>query len=445
MLFTKKDIAKIVIPLIIEQLLTVTIGMFDSMMVSSAGDAAISGVSLVDTVNLLLSYLFSALATGGAVVISHYLGKKDLSGANHAAKQLVITVFACASAVMLVAVALRTTLLKLIFGKIEADVMANARIYFLITALSYPFLGLYNAGAATFRSLGNSKISMIASLFMNIINISGNALLIFVFQWGAAGAATATLVSRIFGSAMMLLLLRRRNGEICIRGFRHFKADFSTIKKICRIGIPSGIENSMFQFGKVITQSLISTFGTVQIAANAVANSLSSLQFVPASAVNLAVITIVGRCIGARELTQARSYSRKLLGIAYGAIATATAIILVLLDPILSTYQLSTESTTLARTLMLLHSALVCTIWPLSFTMPNSFRAAGDVRFPMVVSMLTMWICRVGLSYVFGKYLGLGVIGVWLAMFSDWICRSCFFVPHYLKNTWLKKFHTVTD
>lgn len=444
MLFSRKDIFKIVVPLIIEQLLAVTIGMFDSIMVSSAGDAAISGVSLVDTVNLLLNYLFSALATGGAVVISHQLGKKDLKGANHAAKQLIVTVFACASLVMLFAVCLRTTLLKLVFGKVATDVMANARIYFLITALSYPFLGLYGAGAATFRSLGNSKISMIASFFMNIINVSGNALLIFVFKWGAAGAATATLVSRVFGAAMMLLLLRRRNGEICIRGFRRFKPDFSVIKEICRIGIPSGIENSMFQFGKVVTQSLISTFGTVQIAANAVANSLSNLQFVPASAVNLAVITIVGRCIGAKELKQAKSYSRKLLAIAYGAIATATVIMVLLLDPILGIYQLSPESTSLARTLMLLHSVMVCTIWPLSFSIPNSFRAAGDVKFPMIVSMLSMWICRVGLSYVFGKYLGLGALGVWLAMFSDWICRSIIYVPYYIKCTWLKKFQSAT-
>lgn len=445
MLFSKQDIRKIVIPLIIEQILTVTIGMFDSMMVSSAGEAAISGVSLVDSLNLLLCNLFTALATGGAVVVSHYLGKKDDDGATHASKQLIVTITVCASLISILAISLRGPLLNLVFGKIEHDVMANAQVYLLITALSFPFLGLYNAGAAIFRSLGNSKISMTTSLMMNVINISGNALLIFVFKWGAAGAATATLVARICGTIFIHALLRWKNNILHIRGFRKFKPDFATIKKICRIGIPSGIEHSMFQLGKVMTQSLISTFGTVQIAANAVANSLTNLQFVPASAINIAVITIVGRCIGAQEMDQAKHYSRKLLKLAYISIIGVSVVFLPLLNAILSIYQLSSESTEIAKMLIYLHSAFVCTLWPLSFSTPCSFRAAGDVKFSMIVSMISMWGCRVGLSYVFGKFLGLGVTGIWLAMFSDWAFRSCFFIPHYFKNTWLKKFHAVTE
>ncbi len=444
MLFTKRDIAKIILPLIVEQLLSVTIGMFDSIMVSQAGEAAISGVSLVDTINLLLTYLFTALATGGAVVISQRLGSNNNHKAKHDSKQLILTVFVMSTLVSVVTVLFRSPLLKLIFGQIESDVMANAQVYFLITAISYPFLGLYSAAAAIFRSYGNSKVSMFASLCMNIINISGNALLIFVFKWGAAGAAIATLAARMFGTVLMLFLLVRKKSPIRLQGLFRIKPDFSVIKSICRIGIPSGLENCMFQLGKVMTQSLISTFGTAQIAANAVANTLSTLQFIPASAINIAVITIVGRCIGANNQKEAVYNSRKLLGLAYAAITLASVLIIGFLNPILSIYDLSSASIDVARTLMILHSIFVCTIWPLSFSIPCSFRAAGDVRFPLVVSIITMWSCRVGLSYVFGKYLELGVLGIWLAMFSDWVCRAVFFVIHYLKGTWLKNRKSVT-
>lgn len=443
MLFTKRDIVKIVIPLMIEQLLAVTIGMFDSMMVSQAGEAAISGVSLVDSVNLLLINLFSALSAGGAVIVSQYLGKKDYQKTAESAKQLVLTVSIISSLIAVIAICIRTPLLTLIFGKIEADVMANARIYFLITVLSYPFLGLYSSGAAIFRSMGNSKVSMFVSLLMNLINVSGNAYFIFVLHIGAAGAALATLIARVVGSIVILSLLRNKKHVACIRGVLKTKLDWSIIKNICRIGVPNGIENSMFQLGKVITQSLVSTFGTVSIAANAVANTLTQLQFIPSSAINLATPPIVGRCIGARELGQAKSYSRKLLLTAYGAIITVSAVIVLLLQPLLNIYDLSPESMELARKLILMHSAMVCLIWPLSFTLPNSFRAAGDVKFTLIVAVLSMWICRVGSSFFYAQYLGFGAMGVWLAMFTDWVCRSGFFSVHYFKNTWLKKFRSV--
>lgn len=428
---------KIVFPLIIEQLLAVTVGMFDSMMVSSSGEAAISGVSLVDSINVLLIYLFSALSTGGAVLISQSLGKQDKQKTEHISKQLILAVFTCAVAVSFLAIVLRVPLLKLIFGKIEADVMNNAKIYFLITALSYPFLGLYNAGAAIFRSFGNSKLSMTVSLRANIINISGNALFIYVFKWGVAGAAIATLIARAFCAIIILYLLGSKKSTVVIRDLLKIRPDFATIKAVCRIGIPSGIENSMFQMGKVLTQSVVATCSTAHIAANAVANTLSQLQFIPASAVNLAVITIVGRCIGAGRNEEAKTMSRKLLLMAYSAIWVATVLIFSLLNPLLGLYDLSAESTKLAWILMAMHSVMVSTFWPLSFSTPNSFRAAGDVKFPLVISMLSMWLCRVGLSYVFARGLGMGVIGVWMAMFSDWICRTAFFVPHYFRSKWL--------
>ena len=278
MMFSNRDLRKIIIPLVIEQFLAVTIGMLDTVMVARAGEAAVSGVSLVDSVNLLMVYIFSALAGGGAVTISQIMGAGKKEYANTAAKQLVWVIFLVSTIVMTIVLAFRNGLLSLIFGSITQEVMENAKIYFLFTAMSYPFLAIYNAGASIFRAMGNSKISMKVSLTMNLINLCGNALLIFVFHMGAAGAAIATLFSRIVGAFTMMVIGHDKKLPVHIEKLFHYKPDFSLIKRICAIGIPNGAENSMFQFGKVITQSLISSFGTMQIAATAAASGPSSMQ-----------------------------------------------------------------------------------------------------------------------------------------------------------------------
>ncbi len=438
MLFTRRDLAKIIVPLMIEQLLAISIGIIDSMMVSSAGEAAVSGVSLVDTLNLFWVYLFSALAGGGAVVISQFIGKKDYKRASASAKQLLWVVFLVSSTLTVIVVTFKTPLLKLVFGSISPEVMANARIYLLITALSYPFLGLYNSGAAIFRAMGNSKISMFASIVMNIFNVCGNAILIFVFKMGAAGAAIATLIARFIGASMMLILVHNKKNTVYVEKLHIFKPDIILIKKICSIGIPNGLENSMFQFGKVMTQSLISTFGTIQIAANAVGNALATLQYVPGNAIGLTMITVIGRCVGAGEKEQAKKYAVKLLGIAYTAITVISVFMWIFKEPIVSLYGLSSQSSKLACELILLHCLAVSTVWPSGFTLPNSFRAASDVKFTMIVSVCSMWVFRVGLSYVFGLYFNLGIKGVWYAMFCDWTCRAVIFIIRYIKGVWLK-------
>lgn len=440
MLFTKKEFRKIVIPLIIEQLLAVSIGMFDSMMVSSAGEAALSGVSLVDTVNLLLVYMFSALASGGAVIISQFLGREEYERARNACKQLIWVVFLTAFTICSLSILFRFPILRLIFGKVADDVMENAAIYFLFTALSYPFLGIYNAGAAIFRSMGNSRISMIASLIMNLINVTGNAILIFGFHLGAAGAAIATLFARMIGACIMLVLLRNKRNLLYVEALLKYKPDFGMIGNICRIGIPSGLENSMFQLGKVLTQSLIATFATSAIAANAVGNSVTALQYIPGSAISLAMITIVGRCIGAGEQKQAKQYTVKLMRWAYMCIVCVSLFLCIFINQVLGLYDLSSESVDLAKKLIFLHSAFVCTIWPLAFTLPNCFRAASDVRFTMVLSIISMWTFRVGLSYVFTYIFEFGIFSVWFAMFSDWIFRGISFIIRYLSGAWLKKY-----
>lgn len=439
MLFTRKDLIRLIVPLIIEQILAVTIGMADTMMVSSVGEAAVSGISLVDTVNILLINVFSALATGGAVVSSQYLGRSDQQNACVAAKQLLLSITLLSVGIMAVALIFNTPIIKVVFGKIDADVMQNARIYFYLSALSYPFLAIFNAGAALFRTMNNAKISMFTSILMNIINISGNALLIFVFQTGVTGAALASLASRMAGAVIMVLLLRNSSNRIYIDTFKKWRFDGKMIKSILRIGIPSGLENGIFQVGKILVQGLIASFGTMAIAANAVANNFAAIEVLPGSAIGLALITVVGQCVGAQDYVQAKQYIKKLMMITYIAMGLLNGIVLLLLNPLVGIYSLSPETAQLAKQLLLYHTICCTVIWPMSFTFPNALRAANDVKFTMIVSIISMWTFRIGMSYILARGFQLGVLGVWIAMTIDWAVRASTFLIRYLRGKWQTK------
>ena len=440
MLFSKQDIRKILFPLLVEQILAVALGMFDSMMVSSVGEAAVSGVSLVDSISILLINVFSALATGGAVVCSQFLGHKDTEGARSSAKQLYYAVFAVSSLLMTIALVFSSQILHLIFGKVEADVMAFAKTYFVITAISYPFLGLYNGGAALFRAMGNSKISLYVSLAMNLLNVGGNALLIYGFKLGVAGAAISTLAARIFGAAVMLILSHNRKNTIYVDNILRFRPSFPIIRRILRIGIPGGMENGMFQVGKLLTQSLVASLPTAIIAANSVANTLASFQYAAGGAVGLTLITVIGRCTGAGEKEQAKHYAKSLLFTAYKIMLITSVLLTIFPKPIIGLFELSTEATDAVLRLVLLHNLATVLIWPLAFTLPHCFRAASDVMFPMVTSIISMWVFRVVCSYIFVLYFHLGVYGVWLAMFCDWLFRGSMFFVRLISNKWLLKY-----
>lgn len=439
LLFTREDLKKLIIPLIIEQTLAISIGLFDTLMVSSCGEAAVSGVSLVDSISVLLIQILSALATGGAVVCSQYIGKKMPEQAKLSAGQLMFIMLVTSGTVMVSILLSYRFLLRAIFGQIEADVMVNAEIYFIISAISYPFLGVYNAGAALFRAIGNSKVSMYTSLVMNVINIGGNAILIFVFGLGVLGAAVATLTARIVSAVVMVLLLGKKDNPLCITTPGCMKPRRDVIGKILRIGIPSGVENGMFQIGKLLVSSLTATFGTAAIAANAVANSVASFANIPGIAIGLAMVTVIGRCIGAGEKEQAKHYSKKLLGMAYVGMILSNLVLFVFVRPITSCFALSSEAETIAMQLLTSFAACAAAIWPLSFSLPNILRAAGDAKYTMEVSVFSMWVFRVASSYFFAGTLGLGVLGVWIGMYVDWFFRTLLFVIRYQRGTWLNK------
>ena len=448
-LFSGRALFSIIFPLILQQILSITIGTADSMMVARAGEAAVSGVSLVNTLDTLLVLVFTSLVSGGSVVVSQALGRKDFTGARTAAKQLLYASTGIALLVSVTVILCRHPLLNLLFGAVEADVMQSALGYFFFVALSFPFLAIESANAASFRAMGNSMISLLVSLMMNLINIGGNALFILVFEWGAIGAAVATLIARIVGATVLTILLHSKKNAVYLEKLLHYKPDFRVIRSILHIGVPNGIENGMFQFGKLLTQTLISTMPTAAIAANAVANTLANIQYMTGAAFSNTMVTVVGRCIGAEEKEQAKRYARLLTVLEYLALFIMALVTVIFAKPLIAVYDLSPDSSALAYRLILYHSICAVLVWPIAFTLPSAFRASSDVRFPLVVSMFSMWTFRVALSYVFAQEtvslfglitfpgLGMGVMGVWVAMTVDWLFRMVMFIWRFVSGKWL--------
>lgn len=441
-LFSNAALKRLIAPLIVEQILAVTVGMVDTIMVSSVGEAATSGVSLVDMINNLIINVFAAICTGGAVVASQYLGQKNREKACEAADQLIIIAGLISLGIMALAIVFREGLLNLIYHGIAPDVMQNAVVYLIISALSYPFIAVYNSCAALFRSMGNSKISMRAALVMNALNCVGDYVFVFIIPWGVAGAALATLVSRMTACILLFVWLHNRKLEIHI-GNGRFHLNGGMIRRILNIGIPGGVENSIFQLGRVLVVSIIAVFGTTQIAANAVANNLDGLGVLPGQAMNLAMITVIGQCVGAGDYGQAEYYAKKMMKITYLINGLCCAAVLITMPLTLKLYGgLSAETLALASVLVLIHDGCGIVLWPASFTLTNVLRAANDVRYPMCISILSMFIFRIGLSYVVGVQLGMGAIGVWLAMVTDWCVRSVFFFLRYRSGKWKTFYHS---
>ena len=439
-LFTRKQLTALLLPLIAEQALSVTIGLADTLMVSSVGEAAVSGVSLVDSFNTLMIQIMSALATGGAVVASQYIGHRETKNARAAAAQILFVLSTFSLLVAAVVVVGRHAILRGIFGSIDADVMRYAETYFLLSALSYPFIGLYNAGAALFRAQGNSKISMLSSLVMNVINIGGNAVLIYGFGMGVMGAALASLVSRMIACFVVLFLLQKPDCMLRVEGLRAMRPDGALIRRILRVGIPAGIENGMFQIGKLSVSSLTSTLGTAAIAANAVANTTTTFLNIPANAVGMAALTVVGQCLGAGEKEQAVYYSRRLLLTAYcGAWVMNISAFLFANKFAISLFNLSPEAQAMALEVMVWFNIVSLFFWPSSFTLPNILRAAGDAQFTMGVSIFSMWAFRVGFCYLMVLVFHGGLLSIWMGMFLDWFFLSLLFSILFVRGKCLEQ------
>lgn len=435
-LFDNKSLTALIVPLIIEQFLAVLVGMADSIMIAHVGEAAVSGVSLVDNIMVLFINMFAALGTGGAVIAGQYLGQRNEKQACQAAMQIVWFITIVSVGIMAVIYCGKWFILHVVFGSIDADVRRYANIYLMIVTASIPFMALYNAGAAIFRAMGNSKVSMQVSVLMNIINVAGNAILIYGFHRGAEGVAIPTLVSRMTAAAVIIALLCNQELRVHIEKSVHYHPDWRMIRRVLGIGVPNGLENSMFQLGKILVLSLVSSFGTYAIAANAVCNAITMFEILPGVAMNLAITSVIARCVGAGDYTQARYYTKKLIMITYIGIWLMNFVIVLLLPLILRVYNLSDATADLSRQIVYFHTVSCIIIWPISFSVPSTLRAAGDAQVTMLISMASMWIFRIVFSYILGKYMGMGVFGVWVAMVIDWCFRSVCMSIRYRSGKW---------
>lgn len=438
-LFSRQELVRLIVPLVIEQFLAICIGMADTVMVSAVSEAAVSAVSLVDSINVLLIQLFSAMATGGAVVAVQYLGRGDGKSACNAAKQLIYSTFFLATLVGGLAMLFCRPLLRLCFGSLAPGTMAYCETYLLYSAASYPALALYNSGAALLRGMSDSRASMFTSLAMNLTNVFGNAVLIYGFHMEVEGAAIASLVSRCLGAFIMTRMMLDVHAPIHLDDPRRYRADLPMVRRIFRQGVPNGLENSMFQIGKLLVAGLVSTLGESYIAANAVAGNIQTFVNLPGNAIGLAVVTVVGQCVGAGEKEQAREYTKKLVLLVWGLMILSNLFLAAAAPWLSGLFNLSPLGLDACVQVLRLFSVMASVFWTLSFTLPNALRAAGDSRFTMLVSSAAMWTVRIGLSYFFVRGLNMKLYGVHLAMCLDWIVRASAFVWRYFSGRWLKQ------
>ena len=434
--FTNKKLIALMLPLAVDQLLNSFMGTVDTLVVSNLGSAAISAVSLVDSINILVVQAFFALASGGTVVCSHYLGCEKKERATNAARQLVFITFAMSLVIAIACHLFSNQLLGVIFGQVEPAVMDNAKKYFFFSAMSYPFIALYDDGACILRAQENSKLPMQISFVANGINVALNLIFVWVLHLGVAGSSAATMIARAFAMVAVLYKLRNPKMKIQLRDYSSIRPEWEEIKRILHIGVPNGIENSMFQLGRIMVLSIVAGFGTSSITANAIGNVVASFELIPGIGVGFAVLTVVSRCIGAGDYEAARYYTKKLLKVAYAALIALNIIVVMILPLIVQVYHLSPETAAITRKILLYHTLCCVTIWPPAFTIPNTLRAANDVKYCMVVASATMWIFRIFCSVVLGKWMGLGVFGVWVAMTLDWVFRGILFVKRYIQGKW---------
>ena len=435
-MFSNKALKKLILPLIIEQILIMAVGVADTVMVSYAGEVAISGVGLVDMFNNLIITVLAAIDAGGAIIVSQYIGNKDRKNANKASSQLLTITIVIATVIMLGCLVFHRILLSTFFGAIEMDVMKAATTYFLISAISFPFLGVYNSAAALYRSMEKTRTTMYVSILMNIINVVGNYIGVFILHAGVAGVAVPTLISRIVAAIIMFALSLNSSNLVYVKIKNVFAWNQEMISRILKIAVPNGIENGLFTLGRVLVTSIVALFGTSHIAANSVAGRIDQIAVVVVNAINLGIVVVVGQCIGANDYEQAKYYIKKLMKISYIVTGIIGSAVILLLPWILNLYSLSSEARNLTFILVIMHNIMATALHPTAFVLPNGLRAAGDVKFSMVVGIVSMILFRLGAAVLFGIIFNLGIIGVWIAMGSDWLCRSVCFVIRFIKGKW---------
>lgn len=434
--YTNEQLMSLIIPIIIEQFLAQLVGIIDTLMVSYAGEAAVSGVSLVNQLNTIFILIFTALASGGAIVSSQYIGNKDQKNGNLSANQLVMVTTVISIGITVFTILLGPQIFGLIFGRVEPAVHNAGMTYLYITALSFPFLALYNGCAGLYRSMSKTKTIMYISIIMNIINIIGNYIGIFILRAGVAGVAVPSLISRIFAAVVMLVLATNQNNIIYVEIKKLFSWNKEMVKRIFNIAIPNSIENGLFQVSKVVLSSIVALFGTMQISANGIAQSFWSMAALFTIAMGPAFVTVIGQYMGAGDKVGAYYYSQKLLRITYLGSIIWNAFFLLLTPVLLMAYSVSAEGKNLIFILVIIHNVFNATLCPLAFSLSNGLRAAGDIKFTMYSSIFATVIIRVLFSVILGLWLQMGVIGIALAMAIDWLVKAVLMWYRYRSMKW---------
>lgn len=435
--FTNKKLIALMLPLAVDQLLNSFMGTVDTLVVSNLGSAAISAVSLVDSINILVVQAFFALASGGTVVCSHYLGCEKKERATNAARQLLFITFAMSLVIAIACHLFSDQLLGVIFGQVEPAVMDNAKKYFFFSAMSYPFIALYDDGACILRAQENSKLPMQISFVANGINVALNLIFVWVLHLGVAGSSAATMIARAFAMVAVLYKLRNPKMKIQLRDYSSIRPEWEEIKRILHIGVPSGIENGMFQFGKLAIQSTVSLMGTAAIAAQGMASIIENLNGIMGIGIGIGLMTVVGETLGAGRKEEAVYYVKKLCIVSEVVIIASCLLLYALVRPITYFGGMEPESAKMCIFMVTCITIVKPLIWVMAFVPAYGFRAAGDVKFTMTVSMLTMWLCRVTLSIVLARVFGFGPIAVWIGMFSDWALRGVIFTIRFRNRKWL--------
>ena len=441
-MFSNRDLRRLIAPLFLEQLLVILVGLADTFVISYAGEAAVSGVSLVNSFNTIFIFLFTALASGGAVIVSQYIGGEKMEMAGESASQLLMVSTLFSGVIMAVTLLSGCPLMGLLFGKVERDVMDACMIYLRISAYSYPALAIYNAGAALFRSIGKTSTTMYIAIFSNVINVAGNVIGVFALHAGVVGVAVPSLIARTFSAVVVTVLcFRKRNGVYYKkRWICHF--DAGLLKRILGIAVPNGVEQGIFQFVKVALSSVVALFGRSQIAANGIAQSIWSLAALVCVTMGPVFITVIGQCMGSRDTEQAEYYFRKLLKITLLISVVWNVLVFALTPLVMQFYDVSEETKKLTVMLVLIHNIFNCIAFPFADPLGKGMRAAGDVRFTMVISLATTIGIRLIFSLLFAIVMDMGVIGIAWAMCLDWCSRAVIFYIRFRKGKW-KQFQLI--
>ncbi len=437
-MFSNQELKKMIIPLFFEQLLELMVGLMDTLIISFVGEAAVSGVSLVNQFNTMFIFLFTALASGGAVVISQYIGSQDKPNSVRSSSQLLMfsTLFSVLASIFVLIG--NRGILTTLFGRVDSDVMEACVTYLRISAYSYPALAVYSAGAALYRSLGKTNVTMYISLVSNVINVIGNVIGVFVLHAGVAGVAYPSLIARTFSAvAITILCFNAKNETHYVREWI-FRLDKELLKKILGIAVPNGIENAIFQLVKIGLSSVVALFGTYQIAANGIAQSFWSIAAIMSLAMQPVYTTVIGQCMGARDIEGANFYFKKLNKLTVFLSVGWNALILAAAPLILQFYSLSSETRQLVVILILIHNLFNGVMFPFFGPLGFGLRAAGDVKFTMVVAIASTIFGRLLFSLIFALGFSWGVIGIALAMGLDWTIRAVVYYGRLKSHKWEK-------